>query len=201
MNKRRRDGSPSSIKPIPATRRKAAAKWLFIVGLIIGLNASARAEEVDAGKAEYLRSCAPCHGTDGKGSGPLSSKLKAKPVDLTAFAKKNNGVFPLSAVYEVIDGRNATGSHCEMPIWGCRHTPSSISPTKTVKRKVYRQPDRYESHLDLSCDPEDVIGNRILSNICVEFRRSSGCPVPGRTLDPRVGQVEGGIAPSSWITA
>ena len=91
--------------------RKAAAKWLFIVGLIIGLNASARAEEVDAGKAEYLTSCAPCHGTDGKGTGPLSSKLKTKPADLTAFAKKNNGVFPLSAVYQAVDGRNATGRH------------------------------------------------------------------------------------------
>jgi hypothetical protein len=52
---------------------------------------------------------------------------------------------------------------------GCRHTPSPISPTKTVKRKVYKQPDRYESHLDLSCDPEDIIGNRILS--VVEYLR------------------------------
>jgi mono/diheme cytochrome c family protein len=151
--------------------RKAAAKWLFIVGLIIGLNASARAEEVEAGKAEYLTSCAPCHGTDGKGSGPLSSRLKTKPIDLTTLAKKSNGVFPLSAVYEAVDGRNATGSHGsrEMPIWGCRRVSSPISPTKTLKRKVHKEPDRYESHLDLSCDPEDVIGNRILS--VVEYLR------------------------------
>jgi mono/diheme cytochrome c family protein len=174
MNKRRRDGSPSSIKPIPATRslqcKKAAAKWLMVAGVMIGLTAPGWAEEVDAGKVEYLTSCAPCHGTDGKGKGPLSSKLKAKPADLTTFAKKNNGVFPLGAVYEAIDGRNVTGSHDarEMPIWGCRHTPSSVSPTRT-KRKVYRQPDRYESHLDLSCDPEDVIGNRVLS--VVEYLR------------------------------
>ena len=100
--------------------------------------------------------------------GPLSAnKLKTKPADLTALAKKNNGVFPVSAVYEAIDGRNAIESHGarEMPIWGCRHTPSPVSPTKTSKRKVYRAPDPFESHLDLSCDSEDIIGNRILSVI------------------------------------
>ena len=145
--------------------QKAAAKWLMVAGVMIGSTAFGWAEDVDAGKSEYLTSCAPCHGTDGKGKGPLSSRLKTKPADLTAFAKKNNGVFPLSAVYEAVDGRNATGSHGsrEMPIWGCRHTPSPISPPKMVKRKVHKEPDHYESHLDLSCDPEDVIGNRILS--------------------------------------
>jgi hypothetical protein len=108
---------------------------------------------------------APCHGTDGNGDGPLSSKLRAKPADLTIFAKKNNGVFPVSAVYEAIDGRHVIESHStrEMPIWGCRHTPSPISPAKTRKPRIYRTPDPYESHLDLSCDPEDVIANRILS--------------------------------------
>jgi hypothetical protein len=149
--------------------QKAVA--LMVASVVIGLTPSSWAEEVDAGKAEYLKSCAPCHGTDGKGTGPLSSRLKTKPADLTTFAKKNNGVFPLSAVYEAIDGRNAIGSHDsrEMPIWGCRHTPSPISPTKGVERKVYKEPDRYESHLDLSCDPEDIIGNRILS--VVEYLR------------------------------
>ena len=151
--------------------QRAAAKWLIVAGVMIGSTASGWAEEVDAGKAEYLSSCAPCHGADGKGTGPRSSKLRTKPADLTTFAKKNNGVFPLSAVYEAVDGRNATGSHDnrEMPIWGCRRTSSPISPTKTVKRKVHKELDRYELHLDLSCDPEDVIGNRILS--VVEYLR------------------------------
>jgi mono/diheme cytochrome c family protein len=135
MGKRRRDGFPSSDKADPCdaefAMQKAAAKWLMVAGVMIGLTAPGWAEEVDAaGKAEYLTSCAPCHGTDGKGTGPLSSRLKTKPADLTPFAKKNNGVFPLSAVYEAIDGRNATGPHDsrEMPIWGCRHTPSAIFP-------------------------------------------------------------------------
>jgi hypothetical protein len=133
----------------------------------IGLNSSGWAQDLDASWAEYLSSCAPCHGTDGKGDGPPSSKLRAKPADLTVFAKKNNGVFPMSAVYEAIDGRHAIESHSarEMPIWGCRHTPSPISPAKTRKPRIYKTPDPYESHLNLSCDPEDVIANRILSVI------------------------------------
>ena len=157
-----------SFREYTVAMQKTAAKWLMVAGVTIGLTASGWAEEVDAGKAEYLSSCAPCHGADGKGKGPLSAnKLKTKPADLTALAKKNNGVFPVSAVYEAIDGRNAIELHGarEMPIWGCRHTPSPVSPTKTSKRKVYRAPDPFESHLDLSCDSEDIIGNRILSVI------------------------------------
>jgi hypothetical protein len=146
--------------------QNAAAKWLVALGVIIGLNAPGWAEDLDADKAQYLSSCATCHGSDGKGNGPLASKLRTKPADLTTFAKKINGVFPLSAVYEAMDGRNEIKSHTtrEMPIWGCRRTPSPMFATKASKRKVYKL-DPYESHLDLSCDSEDIIGNRILSVI------------------------------------
>ena len=44
------------------------------------------------------------HGIDGQGNGPLSSQLKVPPTDLTVLTKKNNGVFPFEAVYEIIDG-------------------------------------------------------------------------------------------------
>jgi mono/diheme cytochrome c family protein len=83
--------------------QKAAAKWLMVASVIIGLSASGLAQDLDAGKAEYLSSCSTCHGSDGKGNGPLGSRLRTKPPDLTIFAKKNNGVFPVSAVYEAID--------------------------------------------------------------------------------------------------
>jgi hypothetical protein len=145
--------------------QKSAAKWALVASVIIGLNASGWSEDLDAGKVEYSLSCAGCHGSDGKGKGPLSSKFRTKPADLTTFAKKNNGVFPLSAVYEAIDGRNTIGAHetREMPIWGCRHRSSLMSKTKN-KRKVYKL-DPYESHLDLSCDSEEIIRNRVLSVI------------------------------------
>ena len=68
---------------VPADKRsllamRKAATWLIAAGVIICLNVSARAEDPDAGKAEYLSSCATCHGSDGKGKGPHSSKLKDK---------------------------------------------------------------------------------------------------------------------------
>ena len=175
MNKRRLMSSPSSIKPIPRRCGVCNAKKLPRSGGD-GCRCDDRfdcprgwAEEVDAGKAEDPAPVARRATAPMEREGPLSSKLKAKPADLTTFAKNNNGVFPLSAVYEAIDGRPPTRLHLRFtPIWGCRHTPSSVSPTRT-KRKVYRQPDRYESHLDLSCDPEDVIGNCVLS--VVEYLR------------------------------
>jgi hypothetical protein len=35
--------------------QKPAAKWLMVASVIIALNASGWAEDLDAGKAEYLR--------------------------------------------------------------------------------------------------------------------------------------------------
>jgi hypothetical protein len=50
---------------------------------------------------------------------------------------------------------------CQFGVVGRHHHP--FRPAKTPKAKIYRTPDPYQSHLDLSCDPEDVIANRILS--------------------------------------
>ena len=49
----------------------------------------------------------------------MSVELKSTPSDLTVLAKKNNGVFPVGAVYEMIDGRKSVSAHStrEMPIW------------------------------------------------------------------------------------
>ena len=153
----------------PASKRgsmQKVVKSLMIANMIGAFNASGWTQDLDTGKLEFLSNCAPCHGPDAKGNGPDSVKLQTKPADLTTLAKKNNGVFPLSTVYATIDGRNVTETHGirDMPIWGCRHTPSPIPPTNSSKSKVYK-PDPYESHLDLSCDSEDIIANRVLSVI------------------------------------
>ena len=130
--------------------RNAIFKWLIIANVIIGVNASGMAQDanqgktelpksntpfaarwsqnIDLGEMEYLSSCAACHGLDGNGKGPLSAELKSQPADLTILAKRNDGVFPVNAIYEVIDGRKAIKAHGtrEMPIWGFRYTPSQI---------------------------------------------------------------------------
>jgi mono/diheme cytochrome c family protein len=116
------------------------------------------AEVVDPGKAEYHSSCAPCHGSDGKGAGPISAMLKVPPPNLTVLAKKNKGVLPFSAVYEIIDGRKTVMAHGtrDMPIWGDRYAPE---PSKALI------PRPSENILSLFYDPEAVVRMRIFAVI------------------------------------
>jgi mono/diheme cytochrome c family protein len=64
--------------------------------------------------------CAPCHGKDGKGTGPAASALKKAPADLTLLAQKNGGKYPELRVQEFIRGDSAPAAHGsrDMPMWG-----------------------------------------------------------------------------------
>ena len=155
---------------------KAAFNCLMIASVVVGLSASAWAQDAqkaeslkahapfaakweqdnDVGEVEYLTSCSACHGLDAKGDGPLSIELKSKPTDLTALAKENNGVFPLNAIYEIIDGRKSIAAHGtrDMPIWGFRYMPPPNQALGTSPNDQY---------LNLSYDPNVVVRNRVLA--------------------------------------
>lgn len=65
--------------------------------------------------------CAPCHGRDGRGHGPVAPALKVQPTDLTQLSAKNNGVFPRTRVRDYItDGSDDIAAHgtSVMPVWG-----------------------------------------------------------------------------------
>ena len=64
--------------------------------------------------------CSPCHGSDGKGGGPVASVLNSAVPDLTTIQKRNGGTFPEQHVRKVILGDDAVVAHGsrEMPIWG-----------------------------------------------------------------------------------
>ena len=154
--------------------QKTVVSWLLIASMAILFDNSVLAQDLDKGRTEYLSKCATCHGADGKGAGPHGARLKTKPVDLTILAKRNKGVFSSRAVYEMIDGRKAVGSHrsIEMPIWGCRQAPPRVSkkkqPAKYVGRNAKKRLSKHklkrtESVLDLACDPEPVIRSRIFA--------------------------------------
>ena len=130
--------------------------------VIIGFTLPGWAEETDIGKVEYQSSCAACHGVDGKGAGPLATRLKNKPADLTLIAKLNRGVFPVDRVYETIDGREDVKSHGprEMPVWGFRYNPSPI-PGFNRTAPYY---------VDPVIDREAVIRGRILALIDYLYR-------------------------------
>lgn len=105
-------------------------RWLMVGSLAAVFATAVQAEDIDVGKAEFLSSCASCHGLDGKGKGPVSQQLKVSPADLTILAKNNGGVFPTNAVYETIYGSKTVSGHGsrEMPIWGERFNPVMSLP-------------------------------------------------------------------------
>jgi len=77
-----------------------AVKWLVILNLL-GVGTFACAQNADMGASTYQAICAPCHGTDGKGNGPLREALKVAPPDLTTLAKKMAVCCP-SALYTML---------------------------------------------------------------------------------------------------
>jgi mono/diheme cytochrome c family protein len=80
----------------------------------------AHAQKMSYGQAEFLNSCAVCHGADGRGDGDLASELKTKPADLTVLARDSGGEFPAWRVAAVVDGRYVIPAHGgrDMPVWG-----------------------------------------------------------------------------------
>ena len=57
-----------------------------------------------AGRDSFEFYCASCHGTGGKGDGPIASALKVRPTDLTSLARRNRGAFPKDLVLAVVTG-------------------------------------------------------------------------------------------------
>ncbi len=77
---------------------------------------------VDAGRADFVRHCASCHGLDARGQGPSAAALRTPPADLTRIAQRFGGTFPRGLAKQWIDGRFSVAAHGtrEMPIWGVR---------------------------------------------------------------------------------
>jgi mono/diheme cytochrome c family protein len=132
---------------------KATRSRLFVVAALLVSQTVVWAQNIDVGEMEYLSSCAPCHGRNANGKGPLADQLKVPPSDLTQLAKKNGGAFPMKTLYEKIDGRQEVKAHGtrEMPIWGYRYQPFPIGTDQTTNRNLP--------------DPEPMIRGRILSLI------------------------------------
>ena len=118
-------------------------KSSMIVSAMLGFaSLSCAADKFDIGKNEYMTNCASCHGTAGKGDGPSAETLKSRVTDLTVLSRNNGGVFPVSRVYEVIDGRQQVKAHGvrEMPVWEkttASRVRSTMTTTPTTRRLLY----------------------------------------------------------------
>jgi hypothetical protein len=144
---------------------------LSAITIILGTAAAVAQQNTDVGKANFEESCAICHGSAGKGDGMVALSLKVKPADLTVLAKNNGGVFPMSRVERVIDGRwhallpaplpNASDTFDEtgfiatfneareMPIWGER---LSIAAAEHYFDVPYDQEQYIDTHIKLLAD-------------------------------------------------
>lgn len=65
--------------------------------------------------------CAPCHGRDGRGTGPVAAVLKTPPADLTKIAERRAGTFPRADIIGFVsEGPALIPAHgtIDMPVWG-----------------------------------------------------------------------------------
>jgi mono/diheme cytochrome c family protein len=83
--------------------------------VVIPVNKTAASD----GGQMYSSYCAPCHGTDGKGHGPVATALKVPPSDLTVLSMNNQGKFPDSHIATILQFGADVPSHGspEMPVW------------------------------------------------------------------------------------
>ncbi len=102
--------------------KSVACKALALVALAL-LATPAVAQEKNGAAADgaglFRAHCAACHGTEGRGNGPVASAMRKQPPDLTHLSKQNGGTFPSARVRRIVEGREVSSHGTrEMPVWG-----------------------------------------------------------------------------------
>ncbi len=112
MKQRQRVLSPSA----------ATISILLLAAALAPVMAAAQSDAASAimGRQSFRVYCATCHGTEGRGDGPVAEHLTVTPADLTQISRRNGGEFPFDDVVKTIDGRETKRSHgsSDMPVWG-----------------------------------------------------------------------------------
>ena len=100
---------------------------LLVMGTALTLGSSlsmaqstALPDQMQDAEALFQTYCAPCHGADARGEGPVAADLKTTPPSLREIAKRRGGEFDAQEIAAFIDGRNMPRAHGtpEMPVWG-----------------------------------------------------------------------------------
>jgi len=115
----------------------AAAGLVMTIG-VARIGAQGQVSTFD-GATLFRTYCASCHGSGGRGDGPVAPHLKKPPANLTQIAVRSNGVFDAQKVGQFIDGRNVVRPHgpSEMPVWGDAFTRTTTeSDEAAVSQKI-----------------------------------------------------------------
>jgi mono/diheme cytochrome c family protein len=119
-----------------------------------------------AGRDSFELYCAACHGSDGRGHGPVAPGLRTAPADLTLLARRNNGAFPRDRVREFIvgTGRPLT-SHgaSDMPVWGGMF--GAFESDARVRERIVNLVTFIERLQQPSTGPDDP-GSRLFQTHC-----------------------------------
>jgi len=95
-------------------------RCLFALLLIVSNVATATEVVTYSGEENFQRLCAACHGSSGRGDGPVSEVLSVAVPDLTRITERYGGEFPRDTIKQQIDGRDRITAHgnVQMPVWG-----------------------------------------------------------------------------------
>ena len=93
---------------------------MVVAFCMITMSVAAAGDKPKTGKQLFLSLCASCHGSEGRGDGPVAPALVTPPSDLTRIAQRNGGRFTADTVQRFIDGREVRRAHGprDMPVWG-----------------------------------------------------------------------------------
>lgn len=75
-----------------------------LLGCTEGMAPEASMPDASDGAAFFSENCTACHGTTGRGDGPLASTLPMPPPDLTTLTRANGGTFPTAEALSYIYG-------------------------------------------------------------------------------------------------
>ena len=114
------------------------------------LPALTEAEIADRARDDYLRCCAPCHGTDGRGSGASATPGAAMRPDLTRLAERLGPQFSHQYVVDVLSGERDVVAHRRhsMPVWQYRFGSVDSGAEATAALWAQRRLDALATYVE-----------------------------------------------------
>jgi mono/diheme cytochrome c family protein len=160
-----------------------------------------------AGRDSFQQYCAPCHGTSGRGDGPVASALRARPADLTTLARQSGGAFPGDRVRDFVTGTGrspAAHGTTEMPIWGQMFR--AFESDARVRQRMVNLVTYIES-LQVPSTGSDDSGSRLFRTYCASCHGTSArgdgpMAMQLRRMPPDLTQFtrrNGGVFPSELV--